>query len=539
MGFLGKRNNIYILLFIVLMIGLGLRIYSGLHKAYFFHDGIFTLELINSDEWAKERTNEDNYNKVISGKVFYEDMRISSDEKFDFSSFTSVLRDDDIHPPLYYWLLHPFQVAISDGEVSWWPGLILNFIFYILTGQLIYKIAFIFIKDKVYSVFPVAFFSVSPAMVSTDMMLRMYSELGFFSLWFIYSSIVFFKEGYDRKISLGLFLSCLLGALTHHYFLCLALFSFFILSFGFLMKKSYRDYVIYISVLVCSGVFYLLIWPDVFRQIFQSKLTHSIVQDIGSLTTFEDLFMVTNYYLFSGFFYYFCFVFLLLVFLGFKGFFRNRFYFCLGYSYVYILVLTFSMFFLVFQTKPFDILDGSYRYFYIPNLLMVCSFGVLFSSLLKSCDYPENKKIIFGFLVFLVFSLGFKLDRVDYLFLDSGEDGSLIKEFWESSDVPVIIKLRDDWESAVFEEDQKDWTIVNLMPYLHNKNTIYIVNDKELEESELKNIIKDLGVDNGGFFYVVSTAQTDFFKILDDSFGGAIKEESIRYNNILKYRYSF
>ena len=46
----------------------------------------------------------------------------------------------DVHPPLYYWLLN-FVSSLVPGHFSMWIGLALNYVLYMLTLVLLYKLA--------------------------------------------------------------------------------------------------------------------------------------------------------------------------------------------------------------------------------------------------------------------------------------------------------------------------------------------------------------------------------------------------------------
>ncbi|MBJ7550266.1 hypothetical protein [Marinomonas ostreistagni] len=534
MEFLERKQNLLVVLCLVILLGLGLRIYSGLQKSYFFHDGIFTLELINGPEWAKERTNENNYNRVISGRVFLDDMTMSEEEKFDYS-FNKVLKYADVHPPFYYWVLHPFQALIADGEVSWWPGLILNFLCYIASSILIFKIVRFFVREKFFSLFPVAFFSCSPAMISSDMLLRMYSLFGMLSLAFIYVSFLFFIGRRSRVLIVSIFLSCTLGALTHHYFIVLAFFVFLLLAIGYIANKRYSDLVDYIKILSVSALCYLITWHVVFEQVFSSKLSNTIFESFGKKSNFIEMLAMTNNYLFSGLLLQFLCFFVLAYLWAKKDGSKLYFYGYRGYLFASLFISAISFYTIVFLTQPFSILNGSYRYFYVPSVLMICFLGVFLSKILVGIQTSYIKKISISLLVFIFFAVNFDIGNVSYLYRDNAKEGDLLYDF-KNDDYPVIIKLRDEWKSTIFDESQKDWIIVNLMPYLHNKSKVYIINDKDLNENKFSKILSELDILENDDFYVITSNQPKFLSILEDVIGKASSEKVIRYNKVLKYK---
>lgn len=521
-----ERNAKFILFFII-VVGGAVRLDAGLHKEYFFHDDIFSLELINGSDWAKERTSVDNYNRVVDGAIFKEDLIVSDEEVMDYS-FTEVLKYDDIHPPFYYWILHPVHALLSNASVTWWPGIILNILFYGISALFVFKLCAFFIKEKFYSLFPVAFFSFSPAMISSDMLIRMYSLLGMLSVIYVYYSIVCSKCRDLNYQYLAVGIICLMGALTHHYFIILSLITCSLVSIELLVKKRNKAVLWFVVAHISAAIFYLAIWPVAIQQIFHSKIS-PYVMDLNSGSLY-DYILVTNYYLFSGGLVFFS----IFLFLGVaKGFIKNKVMsFYKSECFVLLLISVLFLMF-VYVSYPYDIRNGAYRYFFAPNILLICSFGVCAYLVLQSIGSVSLNKLFVSSALLLMFLSAFSMDKVQYLFEGKFSNSDFLTDFVEN-DYPTIIKAREDWGNAIFNDQQKDWTIVNVMPLIYEKSSVYII----YGDYNLESILDELGVNKNENFYVIASNDDGFPETVQEGYGVLVGNEAFKYHQIMQYRAS-
>jgi len=266
-----KYFNILILL-IIIFVGTGLRIHYGNQKVYFHHDEIFSLEASNGNTWAYERTNEENWNKVISGNIFKKDVEISHDEQFNFD-FLKIEGESEngTHPPLHYISLHLFQTLLTDGKFSKWPGIVLNIVFYVFSSVALYLISSLFINDKFLLFLPTFIFATHNLMISMSMFSRMYEMMTTFSLLSLYFNMKFLLDKdkkNERKNLIFLSISCIFAGLSHYYFLVLMFVTFLITALYLIKNKEVKKLGRYVAVLSVTGVLYVLIWPHFFRQVF-------------------------------------------------------------------------------------------------------------------------------------------------------------------------------------------------------------------------------------------------------------------------------
>lgn len=133
----------------------------------------------------------------------------------------------DVHPPLYYYILHTV-CGLSKGVFSKWQGLSINLFFYVLSWLTLWGITKELTGNDKKKIFAVcALFGISPAVFSGITFIRMYMMLTFECLLILYVHIRALIR--DKRTFAGFYLPVILlsfaGFHTHYYF---AVFLFFL-----------------------------------------------------------------------------------------------------------------------------------------------------------------------------------------------------------------------------------------------------------------------------------------------------------------------
>ena len=102
---------------------------------------------------------------------------------FDFGQIISGLAKHDVHPPLYFFVLHIWTLIVG---VKFWSGPSLNLIIDVLAGAALFGLARRLLRDPVAAALVVLIWSVSPAVRMTSSMARMYSLEALFSVLFVW-----------------------------------------------------------------------------------------------------------------------------------------------------------------------------------------------------------------------------------------------------------------------------------------------------------------------------------------------------------------
>ena len=162
----------------------------------------------------------------------------------------------DVHPPLYYFLLHTV-CSLFTGMFSKWFGLALNLVFFIIAYWLFARISWeVFRGNRMLTAVSCLLFGFQPGVYSGITFIRMYMLLLVWCLAVMCWHIPFWKK--EIRLTPGRGISLLLlvaaGFLTHYYF---AVFLFFLAAYTclyeWLGRKNKKRSIAY-GIAVCSGM---------------------------------------------------------------------------------------------------------------------------------------------------------------------------------------------------------------------------------------------------------------------------------------------
>lgn len=241
----------------------------GTIKGVNFCDEIYTYILSNSG-------NEFLTLQMESGR-WYEGSEInhilSAEDGFQFKQ-VMLNNKGDVHPPMYYFVIH-FLSVLCAGSCSKWIGLAANWIFAAVSLMILYLLMVQITGKKQIAVGACLIYISSPAVLSTNMFLRMY---GMFSMWvllFIYVTWRLEKKAAGEK---KWHLYFLLGTVTFFGFLTQYYFAVFCVIFTFLyclyklFTKKWKQCIPYAGSLAASVVVSTLFWRTWIRHMFSGYL---------------------------------------------------------------------------------------------------------------------------------------------------------------------------------------------------------------------------------------------------------------------------
>ncbi len=127
------------------------------------------------------------------------------------------LADTDIHPPLYFWLLHVWRLLVG---LHLWTGPALNVLLAALGGVLLFVVARAILRNELAAAGAVAIWWFSPAVVATCFEARHYDLLALFSIAFVGALWSCVTGPAPRRIHHWLLLTLTTagGLLTHYHF---------------------------------------------------------------------------------------------------------------------------------------------------------------------------------------------------------------------------------------------------------------------------------------------------------------------------------
>ena len=131
------------------------------------------------------------------------------------------IRDDlaryDIHPPLYFWLLHGASLAAGAGM---WTGAGLNVLLSALGTLALFGLALRVLGDRLRAALVALTWAVSPAVVQVFAEARQYELLGLLTILFTWQALRFAERPGRARVAdaAGLAALAALGMVTHYHF---------------------------------------------------------------------------------------------------------------------------------------------------------------------------------------------------------------------------------------------------------------------------------------------------------------------------------
>lgn len=266
----------------IIILQLILCILIGTQKKSLFCDETYSYGLANSEKYTfidPETAKKYSDTGWVKREYFEDYLEISREVPFSFkAAFENQKRD--VHPPLYYCVLHLFCL-LNNGNFTKWTGLALNFVMLILIDAAMIYISNYFLKDKRMSIVAVFLWTFSAAGLSNILLIRMYMMLTFEMLAYVAIHIKMLEK---QKIEifdiLGISILVVCGGLTHYYFYLFAVcFSMPVCIYFILDKKLYKMFTYAISICVGAGIA-LCVFPDTLMHIFHGYRGNEVIENL-------------------------------------------------------------------------------------------------------------------------------------------------------------------------------------------------------------------------------------------------------------------
>ncbi len=230
---------------------------------------------------------------------------VQEDGRFDYSNVYKNL-SYDVHPPLYYYLLHTVcSFFVNDMSIEF--GAIINIVFFVLSLFLLYKISKIFIDDDILASVPVLWYGFSIGGIDTFLYIRMYGLLVFWALMLFYCSLQYFRNKTVKYLYL-IFIAVLGGGLTHFFFIvfngCLTI----IYSIKYLLKKEYRKVILFLTCSIIAAILLFVLFEpslDILQKSSRAEEINSKLQNIigankENLFNKEGIKIIYSYFIEGG-----------------------------------------------------------------------------------------------------------------------------------------------------------------------------------------------------------------------------------------------
>ena len=210
----------------------------------------------------------------MDGSDFLHYLTVQKGEQFRYDSVW-YNQSIDMHPPLYFTLLHTISSFFPD-TFSKWFGYVINIAAMAVGQVFLYKLGKTASKSKVFGLLLCVMWGFSCGFINLNVFVRMYSLVTMFGILYLYYHCrLYYGEGTVKSnlIKIGIF--AFLGALTHHYFLVAAFGIAACYCFYYLFKKQFRMMFAYALTMLGSIGLSIAVFPATIHHLFFMENTES------------------------------------------------------------------------------------------------------------------------------------------------------------------------------------------------------------------------------------------------------------------------
>jgi len=160
------------------------------------------------------------YGKVASVNHWKKYLKV--EKPFCFRKISHDLSQNDIHPPLYFWLLHIWILVFG---IKLWVGPILNILLSLATLIILFNFSKTLLKNPFQAALVSLMWAISPSVIVIPLVARPYNLLALISTLFIWQYYKCFMVPGNTSVKnlVILALYMILRTLTHYYFLIILL----------------------------------------------------------------------------------------------------------------------------------------------------------------------------------------------------------------------------------------------------------------------------------------------------------------------------
>lgn len=257
----------------------------GKSRATYIYIGFFLIMIfllcnkrnMHVDEWLSY---------TLSNGV--ENVQVEFDEGYTYSSVEQVYLDsiavnrpegrfqfknvwknqeNDVHPPLYYLILH-IICSCNVGRFSMWYAAGINIFFALMTLCVWRKLMRLFVNDEEFIDFWSVVFILSEGVLQNVSFLRMYVMAMFWVTLTAYLFVRGFEEKFSWKRWIQIVLAAVAGALTHYY--CIIYLCATCLVFGIclVIQGKWKDILALVCYMAASAAVSICIFPAMLAHMF-------------------------------------------------------------------------------------------------------------------------------------------------------------------------------------------------------------------------------------------------------------------------------
>ncbi len=459
------NTGIYVVFLICMIIALS-------NKCNYHVDELQTYALSNQNgSWSFNFQNGKKY--VPAAAPFLNHMVVQPKHRFDYLNVWDN-QAKDVHPPLYYSLVHTICSFFPKSFSPWYAGVI-NFIFALLTLFVLRKLSYYFLNNKFFVNLISIAFVLSPGILSSISFLRMYVMAMFWVTLLTYVYICKINDNELKNKNEFLFIVSvvtLLGSLTHYYCILYAVIISIMYGIYLLQRKEYKEILYFCSAMTAAGIISYLAFSAMIDHIFLSYRGKEVLNNAGDLSDFylrlRSFFEIVDRQLFGtwGWLLGILLLVLLILYIKNKDNSLNRVTVNkqLILSYMFIVIPVFLYFLLVSKITVFR----EDRYMFPVYALLFWCLDLLLINLLNTVLSVKHTKIITVLMLCLFTISGWIRADWRYLYLSSK---TYLKNAVRNANTDCICIYNTQWKSQILFAEAKNYKSIQ---FVNIKNKEYI-----------------------------------------------------------------
>ncbi len=225
----------------------------------------------STDFYTNDKRVPQEYN---DGSIFSDYITVQKGEQFDFGSVYYNLAND-LHPPMYFFLLHAVCSFFPD-IFSPWIAFVINIAVMVIGQIFLYKASSRMLRSPAMGLVVCFLWGFSMGCMNVNNFLRMYSAVSMFSIIYLYYNVrVFNDEGSLKRNVITLMIITFMGTLTDYGFLYAAFPIAACMCFYLLFSKKIKKMLAYAFSVLGGVVISYLFFPYLFGQVFSSSTVES------------------------------------------------------------------------------------------------------------------------------------------------------------------------------------------------------------------------------------------------------------------------
>lgn len=237
-------------------------------KGGLFVDELWTFNLANSYYLPFVDEADKYFNVFLDRKFFLDAMLVADGKEFEYGS-VFYNQSKDVHPPLYYLIVHTICSINKSASIKW-VGVCLNILLFVSAQIFLFKIVNLIGKSKNQAIVTCLFYGFSLGAISTVLFIRMYMLLTLLLLMGVYFNLSFIKSMIEKDnlvyrdywSCIGIFFSYFCGFLTQYYFLVYAFFLSLFVGLFIIFFSKIKNAFIYAGATILPIILGVGIFPS-------------------------------------------------------------------------------------------------------------------------------------------------------------------------------------------------------------------------------------------------------------------------------------